>query len=190
MLGLIKYLMMLSGYQVNKKKTPKRTMSLNFYMQAPSEKPTIIAVIGGRQENDENLRLAECVGRGIAKKGAILLCGGLSGVMESAAKGAKDCHGRTVGILPGKSKNDANPYIEIPLATGLGLSRNAIIASAADGVVAIGGGYGTLSEIAFALQFYKPVVGLATWDIEGVIKAHEPEEAIELVFQAIACKSR
>ncbi|RMD59274.1 MAG: TIGR00725 family protein [Nitrospirae bacterium] len=147
--------------------------------------PKIIAVIGGRRESEELLKSAEEVGRLIAEKGAVLLCGGLTGVMEAASKGAKHVGGITVGILPSSSKLEANPYIDVPLATGLGLARNVIIVTAADGVIAVGGGLGTLSEIAYALQFNKYVVGINTWEIEGVIKANKPEEAVDTLFNLI-----
>jgi uncharacterized protein (TIGR00725 family) len=145
----------------------------------------IIAVIGGRRTAKPLLREAEEVGRLIAQKGAILLCGGLGGVMEAASKGAKSGGGITVGILPQNDSEDANSYIDIPLATGLGIGRNMIIARSADALIAIGGEYGTLSEIAFALQMGKPVVGIKTWDIKGIVIAKNAIDATNRVFETL-----
>jgi uncharacterized protein (TIGR00725 family) len=145
----------------------------------------IIAVIGGRRVEKALLSEAEEVGRLIARRGAILVCGGLGGVMEAASKGAKSAGGLTVGILPQNDSKDANKYIDIPLATGLGIGRNVIIARAADALIAVGGAYGTLSEIAFALQTGKPVVGIKTWDIKGVICVENAVDAVNKVFELL-----
>ncbi|GMT47367.1 MAG: TIGR00725 family protein [bacterium] len=142
----------------------------------------VIAVIGGRRVKKGLLLMAEDVGRLIAERGAVLLCGGLGGIMEASAKGAKDAGGLTLGVLPQDDKGHANPFIDVPVATGLGIGRNVIIARTADALVAIGGQYGTLSEIAFSLQLKKPVVGIETWDIDGVIRAETPEEAVRKIF--------
>ncbi|MCX7794101.1 MAG: TIGR00725 family protein [Thermodesulfovibrionales bacterium] len=147
-----------------------------------------IAIIGAGRADDNIRKIAEECGFLIAKKGAILICGGLGGVMEAAAKGAKSAGGITVGILPADSKEGANPYIDIPVATGFGEGRNIIIVRSADGLIAIGGEYGTLSEIAFALKAGKPVIGIRTWDIKGVIKAETPEEAVEKMFNILGGK--
>ena len=120
----------------------------------------IIAVIGAGSADEPLLRIAEEVGQLIAKRDAILICGGLGGVMEAASKGARSEEGTTVGILPQNYKNEANPYIDIPVATGFGEGRNVIIARTADAIIAIGGEYGTLSEIAFGLRMGKPVIGI------------------------------
>ncbi|GBD99245.1 putative lysine decarboxylase [bacterium BMS3Abin07] len=128
------------------------------------------------------LREAEEVGKQIAEKGAVLVCGGLSGVMEYASRGAKSAGGITIGILPYDKTGRENPYIEIPIATGLGIGRNVIIARTADAFVAVNGEYGTLSEIAFALHLGKPVVGINTWDIKGIIPAGDAEDAVNKVF--------
>lgn len=149
----------------------------------------IIAVIGGRRTEKSLLREAEEVGRLIARKGACLVCGGLSGVMEAASRGAKSEGGITVGILPQNDSKEANPYIDIPLATGLGIGRNVIIARTADALIAVGGEYGTLSEIAFALQMGKPVVGIRTWDIKGVISAENALEAVDRIFKMLAAEN-
>lgn len=138
----------------------------------------IIGVIGGRRVKKQLLTVAETVGRMIAERGLLLVCGGLSGVMEAVSKGAKEAGGTTIGILPQDTKDEANPYIDIPIVTGFGVGRNVIIARTSDVIIAIGGGYGTLSEIAFALQLGKPVIGVDTWDIKGVIEAIDATDAI------------
>jgi uncharacterized protein (TIGR00725 family) len=126
-----------------------------------------LAVIGPSDADAATLALAEDVGTEIARHGAILICGGLSGVMESAARGARQAGGLTVGILPGTDARDANAYIDVPVVTGMGEARNVIIARTADAVIAIGGAYGTLSEIALALRGGVPVVGLGTWQLRA-----------------------
>ena len=136
-----------------------------------------IGVIGSGDCSEEEYSLAFEVGREVARRGFYLVCGGLSGVMEASAKGAFMEGGLTIGILPG-DKKDANPYIKIPIPTGLGEGRNLIIVRLSDALIAIGGEYGTLSEIAFALKLKKPVIGLRTWDIEGIIRAESPEDAV------------
>ena len=110
------------------------------------------------------------------------MCGGLGGVMEAACRGAKDAGGTTVGILPGSDRAAANRFVDVAVATGLGEARNALVVRAADAVIAIGGGYGTLSEIALALKAGKRVVGLDTWDVEGVEAADSPDAAVEAVL--------
>lgn len=120
----------------------------------------IIAVVGGGSCSRDEAAAAELVGKLLAQHGAIVLCGGLGGVMEAVAKGAKANGGTTVGILPGADAEAANPYIDIPLATGLGEMRNFLIVRAAQALIAIGGGIGTLSEIALAQRIGRPVVGL------------------------------
>lgn len=146
----------------------------------------IIGVIGAGKADEETLALAETVGRLIAKRGAMLVCGGLGGVMEAAAKGAKTEGGTTIGILPQNTKESVNPYIDIPVATGFGDGRNVIIVRTADAFIAIGGVYGTLSEIALALKMEKPVIGLRTWEIAGVIKAKNEEDAVEKAFRGLS----
>ena len=144
----------------------------------------IISVIGAGTCNKEIYQIAEDVGRRIAQKNAVLITGGLSGVMEAASKGAKEAGGTTVGILPGFSKDDANKFVDIPITTGLSHARNIIVVRSADAVIAVSGEYGTLSEIAVALKLGKPVVGINTWDnVEGVIKADTPEEAVQKAFE-------
>ncbi len=146
----------------------------------------LIAVIGSSECSDRILRLAEDVGRLIAQRGARLVCGGLGGVMEAAARGAKAAGGETIGILPGSDPGEANPYIDIPIATGLGYVRNVIVIRASDAVIAIDGRSGTLSEVAFSLIERKPIVGLESWDVDASIrKANDPQESVEMAFQFI-----
>jgi uncharacterized protein (TIGR00725 family) len=146
-----------------------------------SHKRLIVAVIGGHKCSLEVEQKAIKLGNLLAKVGVILVCGGLGGVMEAVSKGMCDAGGLSVGILPGEDKASANPYIDIPIATGLGYTRNTIVAGCADIVIALPGEYGTLSEIAFALNMKKPVIGIGAWDIKGVRQVKTPEEAIELV---------
>jgi uncharacterized protein (TIGR00725 family) len=114
----------------------------------------------------------------VGERGAVLVCGGLGGVMEAACRGAKEGGGTTLGILPGSDRSAANPYVDVALATGLGEGRNLLIVRAADVLIAVGGGHGTLSEIALALRAGKRVIGLDTWEIEGVASAASPEAAV------------
>jgi uncharacterized protein (TIGR00725 family) len=118
----------------------------------------------------------------LAERGVLLVCGGLGGVMEAACRGSQSSGGLTVGILPGFDRSDANPFVSVAVATGLGEGRNALVVRAADALVAIGGGYGTLSEIAFALRQGTPVIGIGTWDIEGIRSASGPEAAVDMAL--------
>jgi len=145
----------------------------------------IIAVIGPGTAGEETIREAEEIGRLIARRNAILICGGLGGAMEAAAKGAQMEGGITLGILPGSDRGGANPYIAIPVATGFGDGRNVIIVRTADAVIAVGGAYGTLSEIAFGLKMGKPVIGLHTWEVKGILHAVNPDDAVRKAFQAL-----
>jgi uncharacterized protein (TIGR00725 family) len=131
-------------------------------------------VIDGSPEADA----AEAVGRALAEAGAVVVCGGLGGVMAAACRGAASAGGTTVGILPGSSRADANPWLTVALPTGLGEARNALVVRTVDVLVAVGGGYGTLSEIGLALRTGTPVVGLGTWEL---IRAGEPDTGIERV---------
>jgi uncharacterized protein (TIGR00725 family) len=141
-----------------------------------------VAVVGPGDAEERHSAAAEEVGRLIAERGALLVCGGLGGVMEAASRGARAAGGTTVGILPGLDRSAANPHVDLALATGLGEARNALVVRVADAVIAIGGGYGTLSEIALALRGGKRVIGLDTWDIEGVQAADGPEAAVSAVL--------
>lgn len=125
----------------------------------------IIAVIGGEEATAEEERLAYEVGREVGRRGHVLVCGGRGGVMRAACKGAREAGGHTIGILPGEDASDANEFVEFPIVTGIGFARNAIIARTADALIAIGGRYGTLSEIAFAFIAGRPVAGLRTWEL-------------------------
>ncbi len=151
----------------------------------PKKQEKFIAVIGGGQCSAKEAELAEAVGRELAKRGAILVCGGLGGVMEAACKGASAEGGVTIGILPGDNSQAANPYIQIPIVTGLGYARNIAVVKSAQAVIAIGGSYGTLSEISHALQSGIPVIGLNTWSLSrngqpdnSIIPAQDSTEAV------------
>ncbi len=150
------------------------------------DKPKIIAVIGGGQCTKKEARLAEDVGRELARRGAVLVCGGLGGVMEAACRGAGAEGGTTIGILPGEDSLSANPHVQIPIATGLGYARNIAVVRSARAVIAVGGSYGTLSEIGYALQGGTPVIGLKTWSLSrngrndnSIIPAESPAEAVD-----------
>jgi uncharacterized protein (TIGR00725 family) len=143
----------------------------------------IIAVVGGRECDEALYQTAREVGRRIAENGAILICGGRGGIMEAACRGATEANGISVGILPGNSTADANAYVTVPVATGVGLARNFIIVRSAAAAIAVGGQYGTLSEIAYCLQLGVPVFSLHSWDIKGVIPVETPEQAVQLALQ-------
>ena len=143
---------------------------------------TLVAVIGASDATREEQNIAEEVGRQIAKNNWILVNGGLGGVMEASAKGASNAGGIVVGILPTPTTSAANPYVTIPIATNMGHARNVIIAHTAEVLIAIGGGEGTLSEIAIARKLGKKVFGIKTWEIAGVTSVKDAAEAIE------ACK--
>ena len=146
----------------------------------------LIGIIGAGQCEDDVRQLAYDVGKGVADAGHAVICGGLGGVMEAACRGAKDAGGLTIGILPGETSDTANPYVEIPIPTGLGVARNVIIVRSARVLIAVSGGPGTLSEIGFALQFGVPVVGLQTWDVSAVIpQVATAEEAVTLALEGI-----
>ncbi len=151
-----------------------------------SKKGIVVAVIGGGQCSAEEAEMAEIVGRELAKRGAIVICGGLGGIMEAVCRGASSEGGLTIGILPGDDPKEANPYVQIPIVTGLGHARNVAVVRSAQVVIAIDGDYGTLSEIAFALKYGLPVVGLNTWFLsrnkpekDQIIRAATPIEAVE-----------
>ena len=145
-----------------------------------------IGVIGGREASSEVLRLAEEVGKEIAGRKAVLVCGGMGGVMEAACRGARSAGGTTVGILPVVSADEANAYVDIRIPTGMGVARNAIIIHACDGVIAVGGRYGTLSEMAFAKQKKIPLVSLKSWRFdESVFTADTAQQAVAFLFEQI-----
>ena len=146
-----------------------------------------IAIIGARACDEAILQIAEHMGSLLAENGYTVICGGLGGVMEAACKGAKARNGTTIGILPGDDPAEANPFVDIAIATGMGISRNLIIIRSAIAVVAISGGFGTLSELAFALQLQKPVVGLGTWDVtDKSVTASDPEDAMIKLTKLLA----
>ena len=150
------------------------------------EKRIRIGVIGASSCTPEVARLARETGREIALQGAVLLCGGLGGVMEEAARGANEAGGLTVGILPGPHAGDANPYIDLPIVTDMGHARNVILVRSSDAVIAVSGGYGTLSEIAIALKTGIPCVGIRTWGLDpNVIPRDEPKEAVRYALEKI-----
>lgn len=147
----------------------------------------IIAVIGGAEAIEEHLEIAEEVGYLIAKKEGVLVTGGMGGVMEAASRGAKRGDGLVIGILPTIEKDTANPYVDIPIATGLGQARNFVIARTCDCAIAINGKYGTLSEIAYCLMYNVQVIGIDTWEIQAPItKVKTAREAVEFAFKAIS----
>jgi uncharacterized protein (TIGR00725 family) len=157
----------------------------------------LVSVIGAGKCDEETYAAAEQVGRALALRGATVVCGGLGGVMEAACKGAKGAGGRTIGILPGIDHTEANAYVEIPIVTGLGEARNVIVVRSGRAVVAVGGEYGTLSEIAFALKFGIPVIGLGTWQLardarvlSGIVEASDPSEAVELAINKVRALQR
>lgn len=155
------------------------------------DKKIFIAVVGESKASSEIAKLAEEVGTEIAKAGAVLVCGGLKGVMEAVSKGAQCAGGTTIGILPGSKREDANPYIDYPIITGIGYARNKLVVKTGHVVIAVGGSYGTLSEIAFALGYEIPVVGLKTWQFihhsgqidKKVHYASSPKEAVGLALK-------
>jgi uncharacterized protein (TIGR00725 family) len=143
-----------------------------------------VAVVGAADATPEELQLAGEVGRLLAEDGAIMICGGLGGVMDEAARACETAGGTSVGILPGDDRAPASRHLTVGIATGIGEARNAIVVRSADVVIAVGGEYGTLSEIAFALKMGKPVIGLATWELsrEGmpdpILRTDSPIEAV------------
>jgi hypothetical protein len=151
---------------------------------------TIVSVIGGHSCTDEVEQLTQNLGKKLAKVVDILVCGGLSGVMKAAASGFKAGGGITIGIIPSYDKNEANAFIDIVIPTGLGLARNVLVVKSADVVVALPGESGTLSEIAYCLQFGIPVISLSSWDIPGVIKARTVQEAVERVKTLLKKESK
>jgi uncharacterized protein (TIGR00725 family) len=151
-----------------------------------------IAVVGSGEPASADaatLEAAYAVGRGVGEAGAVLVCGGLGGVMEAACRGARAGGGRTVGLLPGDDRREANPHVDIAIPTGMGELRNGLVVRASDALVAIGGEWGTLSEISLAMKTGVPVVGLGTWElgrdgevVEGVVHATDPADAVRRVL--------
>ena len=156
----------------------------------------IVGVIGSSKAEGELLSLAEEVGAEIAKRGAAVVCGGLTGVMEAVCKGARREGGLTIGIIPSDNRNDANPYVQIPIVTGMGTGRNVMLVKTADVVIAVGGEFGTLSEIAHALKLGKTVIGLRSWKLDkahtkpipDLIEVDSPKKAVDLALNIISAK--
>lgn len=151
-----------------------------------------VAVVGPSAGTPAELALGEEVGRLIGEAGAVLVCGGMGGVMEAAASGCARAGGRSVGVLPGDSRLDANPYVTVAVATGMGEGRNVVVVRTADVVIAIHGEFGTLSEIALALKIGKPVVGLGTWELakdglpsDAIVPARDPADAVARALSLI-----
>ncbi len=151
-----------------------------------------VSVIGGSRCSRRESELAEEVGAELARRGVTLICGGLTGVMAAACRGAHQAGGRTVGILPGTRREDANPYVDIPIVTTIGEARNVIVVCSGQAVIAIGGEYGTLSEVAYALRNKIPVVGLNTWELSrrgqldgSMIIAENAGDAVDKALAAI-----
>lgn len=144
-----------------------------------------VAVVGRGTATEEELAVAEEIGGRLASRRAVVVTGGLGGVMEAASRGAAQAGGGAVGLLPGFDRAAANPWVTIALPTGLGELRNGLVVRAADAVIAIGGAYGTLSEVALALKAGKPVVGVGTWAIDGVLAVVGAEEAVERALAAV-----
>lgn len=157
-----------------------------------NERRPMVAIIGGNQCTQAQAEWAEEVGRGLATAGIDIICGGRRGVMEAACKGAFEVGGRTIGILPGITDGDANPYLTVVIPTGLGEARNMVVAIAGEVVIAIAGSFGTLSEIAFALKRSKVVIGLNTWEAStpngveaSILRASNADEAVTMAITAI-----
>jgi uncharacterized protein (TIGR00725 family) len=159
-----------------------------------TERPVYVAVIGPGQAGAEELGAAEAVGRELARRGAVLVCGGLGGAMEAACRGASEEGGTTVGILPGPERRGANPYLSVSVPTGMGELRNGLVVRAGDAVIAVAGEFGTLSEIGFALKLGRPVVGLRTWELaragspvtDAIVVAGDPADAVERALDLVA----
>ena len=145
-----------------------------------------IGVIGASKINPEIRKIAQEVGKEIAKRGGIVICGGLTGVMETVCKSAKEANGITIGILPGFDRTEANPYLDFVITTGLFEARNLIIVRTSDVLIAIAKGYGTLSEIAFSLKLGKPIIGIGTWNTDlPLIIVKNGQEAVDKAWEMI-----
>lgn len=150
------------------------------------QRPKYIAVIGRGDCTPQEAERAEEVGEQLALRGAVLVCGGLGGVMEAACRGAKGAGGATIGILPGVNRRDANVYVDHAIATNMAEGRNLAIILTADGVIALPGEFGTLSEISFALKYNKPVVSLGSWEVsDRIIRVGTPTEAVEYIMREV-----
>ena len=148
--------------------------------------PPYVAVVGPGDADAAAERDAETAGRVLAEHGAVVVCGGLGGVMEAACRGAQQAGGTTVALLPGHDRTAANPYVSVAIPTGLGELRNGLIVRAVDAVIAVGGAYGTLSELALALKAGTPAVGLRSWELPDLIAVDTPAEAVARALDAVA----
>jgi uncharacterized protein (TIGR00725 family) len=155
----------------------------------------IIGVVGGDKCSAEMAGIAEEVGAELARRNCIVICGGRGGVMEAACKGAREAGGFTIGVLPGPDRSEANKYVSVPIVTDMGEARNAIIVLSSQGIIALDGGYGTLSEIALALKRGIPVVGIKTWSLaidgtkeESILQATTGTEAVAMLLGKIAIR--
>jgi uncharacterized protein (TIGR00725 family) len=145
-----------------------------------------VAVVGPGEASRDEVRAAEQVGRGLAEAGAVVVCGGLDGVMAAACRGAAGADGLTIAILPGTDRDAANEWARVVIPTGMGEMRNALIVRVADAVIGVGGGYGTLSEVALALKTGVPVVGIETWPIDGIVRAGSAQDAVSRALELAA----
>jgi hypothetical protein len=144
-----------------------------------------VAVVGPGEATADESDAAEQVGAGLARAGAVVVCGGLGGVMAAACRGAYDAGGMTIAILPGPDRGAANQWARVVIPTGMGEMRNALVVRAADAVIAVGGGYGTLSEVALALKTGVPVVGLNPWSIDGIVEVGSPRDAVQAALARV-----
>lgn len=156
-----------------------------------------VAVVGGGHADEAECDVAARLGRALADAGAVVVCGGLGGVMEAACRGARDGGGISIGILPGSERAGANGYVDVAVPTGMGEARNMLVVRCADAMVAVGGEYGTLSEVALALQAGIPVIGLGTWElakagrtVDAVTRAGSPEEAADIAVREAGRRRR
>lgn len=159
---------------------------------------TQIAVVGGSDASDQVIAVAEAVGAALASAGATVVCGGLGGAMAAACRGAKSAGGSTVGFLPGRDPSTANPWVDVVIPTGLGEARNALVVRSAGAVIAVGGGYGTLSEIALALRAGTPVIGIGTWSLNrpdgevdtGIVPMDDPGDAATVAVRLASAEAQ
>jgi uncharacterized protein (TIGR00725 family) len=159
---------------------------------SPRGGPPYVAVVGPNDATRTELDQAEAIGEGLARAGAVLVCGGLGGVMHAAARGAEKAGGVSIGILPGDDRDPGSPHLTVAISTGMGETRNAIIVRTSDVIVAVSGEFGTLSEVAFALKLSKPVVGLGTWElskrgrpVDAITRVETSEEAVTEALLAV-----
>lgn len=148
--------------------------------------PAYVAIVGASVASESEMATAETVGGLLARAGAVVVCGGGGGVMAAGSRGAAEAGGTVVGILPGLDRREANAWVTVAIATGLGELRNGVIVRCADAVIAIGGAYGTLSEVALALQAGVPVLGLGTWEIDGIERVGSPADAVARAMELAA----